>query len=152
MSESWMWAKQALAWFVHVLSLLRWSTERHFAGNVWPNQAGRCWPGFSFRPENQVKTVAHLRCQRWRLSAERSPYLSLRRVGVRMKYILEALPLNTTKCWGQLCHTMSPQAQRHIRLSKCLLLSAWRLWKSCQIWLLLLSSRERKAGVPQRVR
>lgn len=93
------------------------------AWSVWPNQAGRCWPGFSYRPENQVKSVVHLRCQRRRLWTERPPYLSLWRVGVRMKSILEALPLNTTKCQGQLCHTMSPQVQRHVRLSKCLLLN-----------------------------
>ena len=150
MWESWMWAKQAPAPFVHVLLLIRWSSERHFAWSVWSNQAGRCWPGFSYRPGNQVKSIVHLRCQGQRLWAERLPYLSFQRVGIRMKPILEAGPHNATKCWGQLCHTMSPQEQRHIRLSKCLLLNAWRVWKPCQIWLLLLSGRERKAGVPQR--
>lgn len=49
------------------------------AWSVRPSQAGRCWP------ENQVKSVVHLRCQRRRLWAERPPYLSLWRAGVRMK-------------------------------------------------------------------
>lgn len=105
MWESWMWAKQASAPFVHVLLLIRWSSERHFAWSVWSNQAGRCWPGFSYRPGNQVKSIVHLRCQGQRLWAERLPYLSFQRVGIRMKPILEAGPHNATNA-GDSCVTL----------------------------------------------